>query len=443
VTTYAQRRDRLAAEFSAARGQIGLAKDTSNLFRDRASTQKHRVDVRDFNHVLEVNTTQGWVDAEGMTPYDTLVAATLRHGVTPTVVPQLKSITIGGAVAGVGIESSSFKYGLVHETMQELDVLLSNGEVVLCTPENEHQDLFFGFPNSYGTLGYALRVRSKVVRTKPFVHLEYRRYADPKTFFRHIASACDSPIDFLDGVVFGADRLVLCAGRFCDAAPYHSNYSFEQIYYRSLLEREDDYLSTVDYLWRWDTDWFWCSKNLGAQNPLVRQLLGRDRLNSRFYGKVMRWNSKWRLTHLVDRVSGLHRESVIQDVDIPVERCAEFLVFLLNTIGILPIWICPIRVYDPRHCFPLFPLKPGVTYVNFGFWDVVRSRTRQPEGHFNRLVEKKVSELGGIKSLYSDSFYDEETFWQIYDRSNYDRLKAKYDSSGLLSGLYEKCVLSH
>jgi hypothetical protein len=27
-------------------------------------------------------------------------------------------------------------------------------------------------------------------------------------------------------------------------------------------------------LWRWDTDWFWCSKNLFAQNPLVRRLTG-------------------------------------------------------------------------------------------------------------------------------------------------------------------------
>ena len=49
------------------------------------------------------------------------------------MVPQLKTITIGGAVAGVGIEASSFSYGLVHDTMLELEVLLGDGSVVVCT----------------------------------------------------------------------------------------------------------------------------------------------------------------------------------------------------------------------------------------------------------------------------------------------------------------------
>ena len=48
----------------------------------------------------------------------------------PAVVPQLKTITLGGAVAGVGIESSSHRHGLVHDTMLELDVLLGDGRVV-------------------------------------------------------------------------------------------------------------------------------------------------------------------------------------------------------------------------------------------------------------------------------------------------------------------------
>ena len=52
----------------------------------------------------------------------------------PAVVPQLKTITLGGAVAGVGIESSSYRHGLVHDTVLELDVLLGDGRVVTCTP---------------------------------------------------------------------------------------------------------------------------------------------------------------------------------------------------------------------------------------------------------------------------------------------------------------------
>ncbi len=108
---FAERRERLVAELGAAPGgaALRLDKTTSNLFRDREAAPRQRLDVRAFSHVLEVDPAGGWVDVEGMTPYAALADATLARGVMPCVVPQLKSITIGGAVAGIGIEASSFK----------------------------------------------------------------------------------------------------------------------------------------------------------------------------------------------------------------------------------------------------------------------------------------------------------------------------------------------
>ena len=46
-----------------------------------------------------------------MCTYGDLVDATLPHGLAPLVVPQLKTITLGGAVTGLGIESTSFRDG--------------------------------------------------------------------------------------------------------------------------------------------------------------------------------------------------------------------------------------------------------------------------------------------------------------------------------------------
>jgi FAD/FMN-containing dehydrogenase len=442
---YAERRERLVQALAAGAGDapVRLGKQTSNLFRDRAAAPGAKLDVREFGHVLEVNAAEGWVDVEGMTPYDVLADATLARGLMPCVVPQLKSITIGGAVAGVGIEASSFKYGLVHETMLELEVLAGDGAIVLVRPDNEHRELFYGFPNSYGTLGYALRVRAKAVPVKPFVRLEHVQHRDPEAFFGNVAALCASPADFVDGVVFGPADMVTTAGRFVDAAPYTSDYTFRKIYYRSLRERDEDYLTVRDYLWRWDTDWFWCSKNLGAQNPVVRRLLGRKRLNSRFYTKVMRWNGRVGLTKQLDRLVGRHPESVIQDVDIPIDRAPEFLDFFQREIGIRPVWICPFRAYDPAASWTLFPTRPNVLYVNFGFWDVVRRREQHPPGHFNRLIERKVSQLGGIKSLYSDSYFPRPEFEAIYNQLAYAPLKQRYDPQGRFKGLYEKCVLRH
>ncbi|MGD2020531.1 MAG: FAD-binding oxidoreductase [Thiohalocapsa sp.] len=438
---YAARKERLIAQLRAGGGPVGLRKRTSNLFRDRARTGKRRLDVRAFQHVLAVEPAAGVVDSEGMTTYEALTDATLAAGVMPAVVPQLKTITIGGAAAGVGIEASSFRHGLVHETLLELEVLLADGSVALCTPDNAHRDLFFGFPNSYGTLGYALRVKAGTIPVRPYVRLEHRHHVDPAAFFADLDAQCAGDADFVDGVCFGPRELVLTNGRFVDDAPYTSDYGFEHIYYRSLRERGEDYLSIRDFLWRWDTDWFWCSKNLLAQHPLIRRLYGRRRLGSRTYTRLMRLNSKWGLTQGLDRLMGRHPESVIQDVDIPLEHAPEFLAFLLREIGILPIWTCPVRARDPNVRFDLYPLKPGVLYVNFGFWDVVRGREDHPAGHFNRLVERKVGELGGVKSLYSDSYYPPDEFWSVFDRDAYRRLKAKYDPDRVFGDLYDKCVL--
>jgi FAD/FMN-containing dehydrogenase len=435
------RKARLVAGWPAeGDAPLGLTKRSSNLFRDRAEPDKRRLDLDEFCHVIEVRPAEGWVDVEGLTTYAALVDATLPHGVMPAVVPQLKTITAGGAVAGVGIEATSFRHGLVHDTMLEIDVLLPSGQVVRCTPSNEHRELFFGFPNSYGTLGYALRLRLRTQPVRGFVHVQHRRHREPRQFLADMAAHCDGPADFVDGVVFGPDAQVLSVGRFVDTVPWASDYGFERIYYRSLRERADDYLSTRDYLWRWDTDWFWCSKNVGAQHWLVRRLLGRARLNSATYTRIMRWNARHGWTRRVDRWLGRHSEPVIQDVDIPWPHAEAFVEFLLREIDILPVWACPVRAGASGARFPLYPMPAAGRYLNFGFWDVKRTPVAFEPGHFNRLVERKVLELGGIKSLYSDSWFTREEFAQAYDLAQHAALQRRYDPQHRLLGLYEKCV---
>src|SRR2546430_10525109 len=111
---YRTRSAALAATLQNARRSglpIGLSKTTSNLFRSRRSVARQRLDVRGFDHVLNVDPWGMTADIEGMTTYESLVDETLRYGLLPSVVPPLKTITLGGAVSGLGIKSSSFKYG--------------------------------------------------------------------------------------------------------------------------------------------------------------------------------------------------------------------------------------------------------------------------------------------------------------------------------------------
>jgi FAD/FMN-containing dehydrogenase len=104
---HAERVARLTAEFRAIppEAPVRLAKKTSNLFRARAATRTPGLDVSGLDHVLAVDPVARRAQVEGMVTYERLVDATLPYGLMPLVVPQLKTITLGGAVTGMGIES--------------------------------------------------------------------------------------------------------------------------------------------------------------------------------------------------------------------------------------------------------------------------------------------------------------------------------------------------
>ncbi|HQR79901.1 MAG TPA: FAD-binding protein, partial [Actinomycetota bacterium] len=251
-------------------GQVRLRKSTSNLFRPRAVTDAE-LDLSEFAHVLAVDPVGRTASVGGLTTYEDLVAATLPHGLVPLCVPQLRTITLGGAVTGLGIEAASFRNGCPHESVIGMDVLTGSGEVVRAAPGGEHSDLFFGFPNSYGSLGYALRLDIElepVRRNVALRHVRFRGAAELAATMSSITgtgSFEDVPVDYMDATLFSADEMYLTLGTYSDLGRV-SDYTGQHIYYRSLQERSTDVLTTLDYLWRWDTDWFWCSAAFGVQN---------------------------------------------------------------------------------------------------------------------------------------------------------------------------------
>lgn len=433
----------MAAEYAAlpADRPVRLAKKTSNLFRSRERA-KPCLDAGDLNAVLAVDPGQRTADVQGMTTYEDLVDATLRHGLMPLVVPQLKTITLGGAVTGLGIESSSFRNGCPHESVLELEVLTGAGETVTATRDNEHRELFYGFPNSYGSLGYATRLRIELEPVQPFVHLRHVRYHDFDTYCAAIATECaGGRHDFVDGTAFSASEMYLTLASFSDEAPYTSDYTGMDIYYRSIQQRREDHLTVHDYLWRWDIDWFWCSRAFGVQRPAVRRLWPRRWLRSDAYWRIVALEKRFGPMRRLDALRGRPaREDVVQDVEIPVQHAAEFLQFFSSEVPISPVWICPLRQRDADSEWDLYPLDPETLYVNVGFWSTVPLADGAVDGTYNRRIEREVARLGGRKSLYSTSYYDEQEFWNTYNGDAYNRLKKEYDPHGRLLDLYAKTV---
>jgi FAD/FMN-containing dehydrogenase len=437
--------------------ELGLKKETSNLFRN-VNIKKHTIDVRTFNNIISVDSINLVAEIEAMATYEQIVKATLEKNCLPTVVPELKSITIGGALAGIGIESSSFRYGLVHETILEYEILLGDGRIVLCRPDNEYSDLYFAFPNSYGTLGYALKVKVKLIPAKKYIKLSHIKFKNSKDYFKYINEMCDqnsicttnhlssssspsqssSSFDYIDGVVFSKNEMYVTLGEFVDSVPYYSNYKYLNIYYLSIQKRQIDFLKTLDYIWRWDPDWFWCSKRFFMQNPVLRLLFGKFILKSTRYWKIRNFLNKNRFAQYVLKWIYGPTETVIQDVDIPIEKAEVFLDFFQKEINITPVWICPIKPYQKNIQYDFYKMDENVLYINFGFWDMISSD--KDEGFYNRKIEKKVSDLDGNKSLYSNVYYPKDEFWKIYDISLYKKLKYIYDPSNRLNDLYDKCI---
>lgn len=433
---------------------VRLAKRTSNLFRSRAASTSPGLDVSAFDGVLEVDPVTCTAEVLGMTTYEHLVEATLPYGLMPTCVPQLRTITLGGAVTGLGIESASFRNGTPHEAVIEMDILTGSGEVITVTgsPEDPDNALFYGFPNSYGSLGYALRLKIELERTKPFVHLRHVPYPTAAAMASAIEEITASRefegrrVDFLDGTVFSASEQYLTLGEMVSEVPRGltvSDYTGMGIYYRSIQHKREDVLTIHDYLWRWDTDWFWCSRAMGAQKPLIRRFWPKSKLRSDVYWKIVAWDRKFGFSAKAARIRRKPaREAVVQDIEVPSDRLAEFLDFFHSEVGIEPVWVCPLRQRDPNVRWPLYEFDPTVTYVNVGFWSTVAlpPGVDPAEGRVNRRIEEMVTALDGRKSLYSTAFYDPETFWSIYGGSEYTRLKKSYDPDDRLLDLYQKVV---
>ena len=433
---------------------IRLAKATSNLFRARSATAVTGLDVGSFACVYQVDSFARTAEVGGMTTYEDLVAATLPYGLMPLCVPQLRTITLGGAVTGLGIESASFRSGTPHESVIEMDILTGSGEVltVSSNPEDPHRDLFQTFPNSYGSLGYALRLKIELEPTKPFVRITHLRFDSAEQLTEAMKALATSrvfngsPVDFLDGVVFAPSEQYLTIGTMVGDLPNGrdtSDYTSMAIYYRSIQTLTEDYLTINDYLWRWDTDWFWCSRAFGAQLPMVRRLWPKSKLRSDVYWKLIAVNRKYQIAEKLDALRRRPpRESIVQDIEIPVDHLPGFLDFFHAEIGIEPIWLCPLKQRNPNARWPLYEFDPDLLYVNVGFWSTVPlpSGEKPEDGLKNRRIEREVTKMGGRKSLYSTAFYNESDFWSIYGGKDYERVKRKYDPQGRFLGLYEKVV---
>jgi FAD/FMN-containing dehydrogenase len=356
----------------------------------------------------------------------------------PLVSPELKHITIGGATVGIGIESTCFRHGFVHDALIEADVLLPGGRIVTCTADNEHGDLFHALPNSYGTLGYILRAKIRLDPAKPYVELAIERYGDAKSYLDAMRGAADrDDIDFVEGLFFEDERYYLKLGRMRDRLENVDDILRRDIYYKLVQSRDVIRLTTFDYIFRYDPEWFWNIPDTTFYALFRRFAPARFR-NSSFYTRHVARKAKLRAAL---GLKALDTEPLIQDWEVPWDNAEALIQTCLEEVdlGGLPWAALPIKT---PHQPTLYPVKPNEVYFNLGCYCQVKRPAGKPRYHYTRLMDDKCFELGGIKMLYSSTFLDKNEFDSRFNGEAYAALKTKYDPDGNAPTLFDKVSMS-
>ena len=317
--------------------------------------------LSDFNQIISLDPVNRTLEVEGLATFETIVEHCLAQGYLPLVSPELKHITIGGATVGIGIESTCFRHGFVHDGLLEADVLLPSGDIVTCTANNEYADLFNALPNSYGTLGYILRARIALQKALPFVHIEIHHFADTVLYLDALRAATEADdIDFVEGLFFEDRRFFLMVGRLRRAVPQVDDILRRSIFYKLVQTRTDIYLTASDYIFRYDPEWFWNIPD-SLFYTLFRRYAPKRFRNSSFYTQYSARKKHW-LRFFTGSVKS-NVEPLIQDWEVPWSNAAELIEFCLEHVELNGLAWAAVPIRTPRQP-TLYPIKPNELYFN-------------------------------------------------------------------------------
>lgn len=388
------------------------------------------IDLRPLCHLLHVDTNQQIAVAEpGLTFHD-LARSLLPLGFMPPTVPELKTISLGGAIAGCSVESLSYKIGGFHDSCLEYEVLTTDGDLIVCSPQ-EKPELFHMIHGSYGTLGILTKITFKILPAKPYVKMTYKRFdnaSDYWTFLKDRFQKLD--YDFIDGIAHAPNHLVACLGTLVDTAPYQTLYSGENVFYKSTIDRHEDYIPLLEYFYRYDADCHWLSRTLP---PLewkpIRKYLGKVFLGST---NLIKWSGR-----LAPLFRMRRRQDLVVDVFIPDRNFPAFFEWYTRTFNYWPLWLVP---YKAPMLYPWISDQHQKAMTETLLMDcaIYGKTNSDPSVDLSELLEKKVYELGGIKTLIAVNHYSQEEFWKIYSRERYTAAKNILDQRNVQGDVFSR-----
>ena len=385
--------------------------------------QDEKIDLSDLNKIIEIDVENLICIAEPGVTFVDLVKETLKYNLVPYTVPELKTITIGGAVAGASLESMSFKYGGFHDSCLEYEIITASGEVLVCSKENENKLIFEMVHGTFGTVGIISKLKFKLVPAKKFVHIIYEKYDDledyKKATWQHYQN---KDIDFMDGIIHSPSEYVLSLGNFVDNAPYLNRYDWMKIYYLSTKKQKEDYLKTAHYFFRYEK---------GVTNVSPKSFLGRL-----FFGKILDTTATLRFVEKFHSIIPSKMIPITIDLFIPFSRLSDFLDWYKKEINHFPLWYVPYKIVRRYEWIngEVFDKNNDELMIDIAIYGMQKKEGK----NYYRMMEEELMNIGGIKTLISNNYYSPEEFWKTWNKENYNAVKKITDPNNIFRDLYTK-----
>jgi delta24-sterol reductase len=413
---------------------IRFSHGSTNSTRVQDKSNSHLIDISSLNEIIKIDKVKNIAVVEPNVSMDKLVEACLMRGVVPKVVMEFPGITNGGGINGAALEASSFKYGQFNDTCTLYEFVLGNGEVVTAN-KKKNPDLFYGISGSYGTIALLTLITLELIPTKPYVNVSFTPIKTV-SIIDVISKKSQNRYDYIEGLVFDKENSILITGSISEKADFaiktfsKARDEWFYIYAEKQLKQGSETHILVpikDYLFRYNRGAFWMGKYAFKMFHIPFNSTTRFILNPLMNTRTM--------------YKGLHATNIaqsffIQDFYIPLSQANKFLNLSINSLGIFPLWLCPVKSTNQSQKLSPHYLKESML-IDFGVWGNPTNKKIEIE-KLNKEFEKHVVKIKGRKMFYADSFYSEEKFWSIYNREWYLNLRKKYGAQGVFPNIWQK-----
>ena len=342
--------ERFANKYKQIKKPIVLKRknEVAMTLQDTCSYKQKCVNVvNPFDDIIELNTTTKTVHVGGMIEIGKLMNYLYPLGYALPVVPEFKSLTVGGLiVGGGGISSSSLNYGYFHYHCIEYTVVLGNGEIIKVSKE-KHAELFAALPLSYGTLGTIVDVKMSIIKIRQNVFLEFESLTSEKDVENVLKRSKE--YDFMEGIMYSKDRIVMIKGMFVDRLVYpvidntmwYDEYYYQYINTYSKEGKTSCSMNGLEYFFRHDRGAYWLGKSLLGDHVIGRTI-------NPFINHA---SDKHNMSHSILRRIFDYKKIIMDDVMISSSLLSNVISAVDSTYSIYPLWLCPCRMQQEETLF--------------------------------------------------------------------------------------------